>query len=91
MTLPTTNIPPSGPNTGGNDPQAWPATAITVPDLPCGHLPGDGCTVACDYWTGVAWGEYHSPDAYLVDGVFTIPSHAPGLLPVTDPALRGAA
>ncbi|MEU5668987.1 hypothetical protein ABZ749_01190 [Micromonospora sp. NPDC047753] len=85
MTLPTTNIPPSGPNTGGNGPQTFPATAITVVDLGCGHIGTELCDTSCDYWRGVARGEYPHPDTYL-EGL--VP-HLTGLLPLTDPALGG--
>ncbi len=42
----------------------WPVTGrgITVPDLLCGHLPGDVHDDSCDYWRGVALGEYPAPD-----------------------------
>lgn len=67
----------------------WPLTAdaadpITVPDLGCGHLPGESCDEACDYWRGVADGEYPPPEVHL-------PPHYPGLVPLTDPALREVA
>ncbi|MGC5033039.1 hypothetical protein [Micromonospora sp. DT229] len=84
MTSPWPNppqIPPGGPT-------AWPATStaepITVPDLPCGHLPGDVHDDQCAFWWGVAGGEYADP-------VITLPPHAPGLTPLTDPALREVA
>jgi hypothetical protein len=80
--------PLTGPATG---PTAWPPAApeMTVPDLLCGHLPGEGCDDECAYWRMVATGELPGPDAYLVDGVHILPPAAPGLAPLTDPALRG--
>ncbi|PZG12467.1 hypothetical protein C1I95_25810 [Micromonospora craterilacus] len=30
---------------------------ITVTDLLCGHLVGEGCDETCAYWRGVALGE----------------------------------
>nr|WP_121400092.1 hypothetical protein [Micromonospora sp. M71_S20] len=78
-------MPPGGPT-------YFPAAApITVPDLPCGHLPGDVHDDECAYWVGVAAGDYPSPDAYVVTDAVTIPPHLLGLLPLTDPALRDAA
>ncbi|MFF0721311.1 hypothetical protein [Micromonospora sp. NPDC003816] len=65
---------------------------VTVPDLPCGHLPGDRHTTECDYWIGVDEGEYPPPEAYMVGGPYAhLLPHAPGLEPLVDPALRGAA
>lgn len=58
---------------------------VVVPDLPCGHLPGDLHDGECAYWFGVASGEYAPPP------VITLPPHAPGLTPLTDPALREVA
>lgn len=67
---------------------SWP---ITVQALACGHIAGDVCGDECAYWALVAAGELDSPDAYLVDGVQTLPPHAPGLRPLVDPALHGRA
>ncbi|MEU4777500.1 hypothetical protein [Micromonospora sp. NPDC023633] len=77
-------VPPRGPSYFTADP-------ITVPDLPCGHLPGDVHNDECAYWIGVAAGDYPAPDAYVVTDAVTIPPHLLGLLPLTDPALRDAA
>ncbi|MCZ7376513.1 hypothetical protein [Micromonospora sp. WMMC250] len=68
---------PGGPRT------TFPAAAapIVVEDPLCGHLPGERHDGACEYWRGVALGEYPSPDGLL--------PHLPGLLPLTDPALGG--
>ncbi|WP_338044172.1 hypothetical protein [Micromonospora tulbaghiae] len=38
-----------------------PAT-IPVADPLCGHLPGEPHDGSCDYWRGVALGEYPAPD-----------------------------
>ena len=89
-------LPPVRPLPVPTAPNVWPATApaatITVPDLGCGHLPGERCDSACDYWRGVAAGDYPSPDAYKATGaVVVLPPHLPGLTPLTDPALRGVA
>lgn len=69
----------------------WPLTAdaagpITVPDLGCGHLPGEPCDEACAYWRGVVNGEYPPPEMPV-----TLPPHCPGLAPLPDPALREVA
>ncbi|WP_018253996.1 hypothetical protein [Salinispora mooreana] len=69
----------------------WPVMAddadpITVPDLGCGHLPGEPHDGSCSYWRGVAAGEYPPPELPV-----TLPPHCPGLVPLTDPALRGVA
>lgn len=66
----------------------WPlmadaAAPVTVPDLLCGHLPGESCDDSCTYWRGVATGEYPPPEMPV-----TLPPHCPGLVPLTDPALR---
>ncbi|ABP56441.1 hypothetical protein [Salinispora tropica] len=70
---------------------SWPLTAdaaeITVPDLGCGHLPGESCDEACAYWRGVADGTYPPPEFEPV----TLPPHCPGLVPLPDPALREVA
>lgn len=70
----------------------WPLTAaaaepITVEDPLCGHLPGEPHDGSCSYWRGVAAGEYPPPPEMPV----TLPPHCPGLLPLTDPALREVA
>ncbi|WP_028183488.1 hypothetical protein [Salinispora arenicola] len=70
---------------------AWPLMAdaaepITVPDLGCGHLPGEPHDEACAYWRGVSVGTYPPPEMPV-----TLPPHCPGLLPLTDPALREVA
>ncbi|WP_420812828.1 hypothetical protein [Micromonospora zingiberis] len=57
--------------------------AVTVPDLPCGHIPGDLHDGECAYWWGVAAGEYAAP-------VITLPPHA-DIPALTDPALREVA
>lgn len=66
----------------------WPLMAdaadpITVPDLGCGHLPGEPHDEACAYWRGVATGEYPPPEFEPI-----LPPHCPGLAPLPDPALR---
>lgn len=69
--------------------QSWPLTAdpITVPDLGCGHLPGEPCDEACAYWRGVSDGTYAPPPEMPV----MLPPHCPGLLPLPDPVLREVA
>lgn len=67
-------------------PPAAAAAEITVPDLGCGHLPGESCDDSCSYWRGVSAGEYPPPEAYMEP--VTLPPHCPGLVPLTDPALR---
>ncbi|MEU5549232.1 hypothetical protein ABZ738_05635 [Micromonospora sp. NPDC047793] len=65
---------------------------VTVPDLPCGHLDGDLHDGDCAYWAGVAEGVYPPPESYLAGGEYAhLLPHAPGLAPLVDPALRGAA
>ncbi|MEU5945103.1 hypothetical protein ABZ793_06020 [Micromonospora sp. NPDC047465] len=83
---------PSGPWQPTVQPTVFPAQTLTVADPLCGHLPGE-CedAVECAYWRGVVLGEYPAPETYMVAGEVTLPPHLPGLAPLTDPALRGAA
>ncbi|MEW2474648.1 hypothetical protein AB0875_12735 [Micromonospora gifhornensis] len=77
---------PQGPWHPTQQPTVFPAQTldVTVPDLPCGHIPGDAHDDQCRFWWGVAAGEFAAP-------VITLPPHAPGLTPLTDPALREVA
>ncbi|MFG2059705.1 hypothetical protein ACGFI9_37405 [Micromonospora sp. NPDC048930] len=46
---------------------------LTVPDLGCGHLPGECPNDAeCAYWRGVLTGEYPPPEAYMAE-VISLP------------------
>ncbi|MEV6800554.1 hypothetical protein AB0M91_19735 [Micromonospora rifamycinica] len=95
-------IPPLSPIPGtagrpGPDvtPTTWPAaaeaTTVIVPGLDCGHLPGELCDGACEYWASIARGDgvYELPAVF--GAVVPLPPHAPGLVPLQDRALRGAA
>lgn len=54
------------------NPAPLPGPPSTVPDLGCGHLPGE-CpnSQECAYWRGVVLGEYAPPTRWSVtaDGV----------------------
>jgi len=59
MTVP---VPPTGPGTGdGSRPGPQ-----TIPDLLCGHLPGDDHDDQCAYWRGVVLGWYAPPTRWTV-------------------------
>lgn len=86
MTQPTPSNPFPVPYP--TSPRTFPATqTLTVDDPLCGHLPDERHDDECDYWRGVALGEYPAPDG--MPGPYALPGHLPGLLPLTDPALGG--
>ncbi len=98
---PPPRVPPLGPIPGtegrpGPDytGQQWPltatpeATGVTIGGDDCGHLPGEAHDGSCAYWAGVARGEYQPP---AWGSVVVLPVHAPGLAPLRDRALDGAA
>jgi hypothetical protein len=84
-------LPPLGPDVAPRWPATAEATAITVPGLDCGHLPGEMHDGACAYWASIARGDgvYELPDCF--GSVVVLPVHAPGLVPLRDRALGGAA
>lgn len=61
------------PNTPIREVGGWSVTGrgITVDDPLCGHLPGEQHDGTCDYWRGVALGEY--PPADGMPGPYELP------------------
>ncbi|MEU5965928.1 hypothetical protein ABZ777_32385 [Micromonospora parva] len=88
MTLPPTpHVPPTGPNTGTRPgPQIVPVVptqqlTLTVTFKPCcgAVLVGERCDCV-EFISGL-----------FANAPIFLPPHAPGLKPLTDPALRGVA
>lgn len=65
--------------------------AQTVPLYACGHVPGDRHDGSCDYWRGVAAGEYPAPGATIDDLLESIRQPLVQPAPLTDPALENGA
>lgn len=51
-------------------------------------MPGDWCGPECDYWRGVAAGEYAAPGATLDDLLQSIRQPLVQPAPLIDPALK---